>query len=231
MSMDVIDNDYQEPMHPNTRKCSKDGVHMNKAFIDEVQHELEELVKEQYKYDPIHLTLARAIFNNPHDWELHFTDISHNKLFIVTHLFTNPYYTRALIDSLDDQTYSIETYTLSDDIKENKDAVTNDTTNDATNDLGTISTDIKLIERISVILRGYVRNRMDIEPSFRLIGYDPLDNGTGATVKLFDFTMEILYVVTESSGKLTLEILDVSCPEYLGDMDQYDDDGHKKLSD
>ena len=228
MSMEVIDNEYQEPIHPNTRKCSKDGVHMNKAFIDEVQNELEELVKKQYKSDSIHLILKRVIFNNPHDWELHFTDTPHNKLFIVTHLFSNPYYTKALIDSLDGQTYSIETYTLSDDIKENKDVVTND----ATNDLGgTISTDIKLIERIAVILREYVHDRMGIEPSFRLIGYDPLDNGTGVTVKLFDFTMEILYVVTESSGKLTLEILDVSCPEYLGDMEQYDDDGHKKLSD
>ena len=227
MSMNIVDNEYQQPVHPNTRKCSNDGVHINKPFIDEVQNNVEALMNEQNKSDPIHLTFQRAIFNDPHNWELHFTDIPHNKLFIVKHFFDNPYYTRALIDSLDDQTYSIETYTLSDDVKESKDIAVND----VTKDLGTISTDIKLIERISVILRGYVRNRMDIEPSFRLIGYDPLDNGTGATVKLFDFTMEILYVVTESSGKLTLEILDVSCPEYLGDMDQYDDDGHKKLSD
>lgn len=228
MSMDVIDNDYREPMHPNTRKCSSDGTHINKSFIDEVQNKLEELVKKQYKSDSIHLTLRKVIFNDPHNWELHFTDIPHNKLFIVNHLFSNPYYTKALIDSLDDQTYSIEAYTLSDDIKENKDIVTNN----ATNDLGgTISTDIKLIERISVILREYVRDSMDIEPSFHLVGYEPLKNGTGVTVKLFDFTMETLYVVTESSGELTVVSLDVSCPEHLGNMNQYDDDGHKKLSD
>ena len=94
---------------------------------------------------------------------------------------------------------------------------------------GTISTDIKLIDHISTILREYVRDKMNIEPSFRLVGYEPLQNGTGVTVKLFDFTMETLYIVTESSGKLTLEILDVSCPEHLGDMDQYDEDGHKKV--
>ena len=227
MSMDVIDNDYQEPMHPNTRKCSKDGTHMNKSFIDEVQNELEELVKKQYKSDSIHLTLARVIFNDPHNWELHFTDISHNKLFIVNHLFSNPYYTKALIDSLDDQTYSIEAYTLSDDIKENKDIVTNDTTND----LGTISTDIKLIERISTILREYVRDRTDIEPSFRLVGYESLNNGNNVTVKLFDFTTKILYIVTGSSGELTIVSWDPSRPEHLGNMNQYDDDGHKKLSD
>lgn len=92
---------------------------------------------------------------------------------------------------------------------------------------GTISTDIKLIEHISAILREYVRDRVDIEPSFRLVGYEPLKNGTGVTVKLFDFTMETLYVVTESSGELTVVSLDVSCPEHLGDMNQYDDDGHK----
>lgn len=225
MSMDVIYNDYLEPMHPNTRKCSKDGVHMNKAFIDEVQNELEELVKKRYKSDSIHLTLARVIFNDPHNWELHFTDIPHNKLFIVNHLFSNPYYTKALIDSLDDQTYSIKTYTLSDDIKENKDIVTNDTTNN----LGTISTDIKLIERISTILREYVRDKMDIEPSFHLVGYESLKHGV--TVKLFDFTMETLYIVTGSNGELTVVSWDASCPEHLGNMDQYDDDGHKKLSD
>ena len=225
MSMDVIDNDYQEPMHPNTRKCSKDGVHMNKAFIDEVQNELEELVKKQYKSDSIHLTLARVIFNDPHNWELHFTDIPHNKLFIVNHLFTNPYYTKALIDSLDGQTYSIKTYTLSDDVKENKDIVTNDTTND----LGTISIDIELIERISTILREYVRDRMDIEPSFRLVEYKSLKNGDDVTVKLFDFTTEILYIVTGSSGELTVAAWDAFCPEHLGNMNQYDDDGHKKV--
>lgn len=92
---------------------------------------------------------------------------------------------------------------------------------------GTISTDIKLIEHISAILREYVRDRVDIEPSFRLVGYEPSKNGTGVTVKLFDFTMETLYVVTESSGELTVVSLDVSCPEHLGDMNQYDDDGHK----
>ena len=225
MSMDVIDNDYQEPMHPNTRKCSKDGVHMNKAFIDEVQNELEELVKKQYKSDSIHLTLARVIFNDPHNWELHFADIPHNKLFIVNHLFTNPYYTKALIDSLDGQTYSIKTYTLSDDVKENKDIVTNDTTND----LGTISIDIELIERISTILREYVRDRMDIEPSFRLVEYKSLKNGDDVTVKLFDFTTEILYIVTGSSGELTVAAWDAFCPEHLGNMNQYDDDGHKKV--
>ena len=227
MSMDVIDNDYQEPMHPNTRKCSKDGVHMNKSFIDEVQNKLEELVKKQYKSDSIHLILKRVIFNNPHDWELHFTDTPHNKLFIVTHLFSNPYYTKALIDSLDDQTYSIETYTLSDDVKESKDIAVND----VTKDLGAISTDIKLIEHISAILREYIRDKMNIEPSFRLVGYEPLKTGNGVTVKLLDFAMETLYVVTESNGKLTVVSLDVSCPEHLGDMNQYDDDGHKKLSD
>lgn len=224
MPMEVITNDHQTPMHPNTRKCSSDGVHMNKSFIDEVQNELEELVMKQYKSDSVHLTLTRVIFNDPHNWELHFTDIPHNKLFIVKHFFDNPYYTRELINSLDDQTYSIETYTLSDDIKENKDNVVND----VTNDLGAISTDIKLIERVSVILREYVRDRMDIEPSFRLVGYEHLKNGTGVTVKLLDFTMVTLYVVTESNGELTLEILDVSCPERLGNLDQYDDDGYKK---
>ena len=99
------------------------------------------------------------------------------------------------------------------------------------NALGTIFTDIKLIEHISTILREYVRDKMNIEPSFRLVGYEPLKNGNGVTVKLFDFTMETLYVVTESSGELTVVSLDVSCPEHLGDMNQYDDDGHKKLSD
>ena len=98
------------------------------------------------------------------------------------------------------------------------------------NALGTISTDIKLIDHISTILREYVRDKMNIEPSFRLVGYEPLKNGTGVTVKLFDFTMETLYIVTESSGELTVVSLDVSCPEHLGDMNQYDDDGHKKLS-
>lgn len=96
---------------------------------------------------------------------------------------------------------------------------------------GTISTDIKLIDHISTILREYVRDKMNIEPSFRLVGYEPLKNGTGVTVKLFDFTMETLYIVTESSGELTVVSLDVSCPEHLGNMNQYDDDGHKKLSD
>ena len=99
------------------------------------------------------------------------------------------------------------------------------------NALGTIFTDIKLIERISTILREYVRDTMGIEPSFRLVGYEPLKNGNGVTIKLFDITMETLYVVTESSGELTVVSLDVSCPEHLGDMNQYDDDGHKKLSD
>ena len=224
MPMEVITNDHQTPMHPNTLKCSNDGVHMNKSFIDEVQNNVEELVMKQYKSEPIHLTFQRVIFNNPHNWELHFADIPHNKLFIVKHFFDNPYYTRELINSLDDQTYSIETYTLSDDIKESEDIVVND----ATNDLGAISTDIKLIERISIILREYVRDRMNIEPSFRLVGYEHLKNETGVTVKLLDFTMVTLYVVTESSGELTLEILDVSCPERLGNLDQYDDDGHKK---
>ena len=96
------------------------------------------------------------------------------------------------------------------------------------NALGTISTDIKLIEHISTILREYVRDRMDIEPSFRLVGYKPSKNGIGVTVKLFDFTMETLYIVTESSGELTVVSLDVSCPEHLGNMNQYDD-GHKKV--
>lgn len=131
-----------------------------------------------------------------------------------------------MIDSLDDQTYSIETYTLSDDVKESKDIAVND----VTKDLGAISMDIKLIEHISAILREYIRDKMNIEPSFRLVGYEPLKTGNGVTVKLFDFTMETLYVVTESNGKLTVVSLDVSCPEHLGDMNQYDDDGHKKLS-
>ena len=96
---------------------------------------------------------------------------------------------------------------------------------------GTISTDIKLIDHISTILREYVRDKMNIEPSFRLVGYEPLKNGNGVTIKLFDITMETLYVVTESSGELTVVSLDVSCPEHLGDMNQYGDDGHKKLSD
>ena len=222
--MEVINNDYQTPVHPNTRKCSSDGIHMNKSFIDEVQNNVEALANEQNKSDSIHLTFQRVIFNDPHNWELHFTDIPHNKLFIVKHFFDNPYYTKALIDSLDDQTYSIETYTLSDDIKENKDIATND----IADDLGTISTDIKLIERISVILREYVRDRMDIEPSFRLVGYEHLKNGTGVIIKLLDFTMVTLYVVTESNGELMLEILDVSCPERLGNINQYDDDGYKK---
>lgn len=112
MSMDVIDNDYQTPTHPNTRKCSSDGVHMNKSFIDEIQNTVEELAMKQYDSAPIHLTLQRVIFNDPHNWELHFVDITHNKLYVVTHFFSNPYYTKELINSLDGQNYTVSAYTL-----------------------------------------------------------------------------------------------------------------------
>ena len=126
MSMGVIDNDYREPIHPNTRKCSSDGVHINKSFIDEVQNTVEKLAMKQYDSAPIHLTLQRVIFNDPHNWELHFTDIPHNRLFVVTHFFSNPYYTKELINSLDDQSYTVTAYALefeehvSNDTEENK---------------------------------------------------------------------------------------------------------------
>ena len=112
MSMGVIDNDYREPIHPNTRKCSSDGIHMNKSFIDEIQNTVEKIAMDQYKSGPIHLTLQRIIFNDPHDWEIQFVDIVHSRIFIVTHFFSNQYYTKDLISSLDDQSYTISAYTF-----------------------------------------------------------------------------------------------------------------------
>lgn len=113
MTMDVINDTYQRPVHPNTRKCSSDGVHINKPFIDEIQNTVEELAMKHYKSGPIHLTLTRVIFNDPHNWELHFVDISHNKLYVVTHFFSNPNYnTKELINSLDDQSYTVSAYTF-----------------------------------------------------------------------------------------------------------------------
>ena len=126
MSMGVIDNDYREPIHPNTRKCSSDGVHINKSFIDEVQNTVEELAIKHYDSGPVRLTLARVIFNDPNNWELHFADIPHNRLFVVTHFFSNPYYTKELINSLDDQSYTVTAYAfefeehVSNDTVENK---------------------------------------------------------------------------------------------------------------
>ena len=122
MSMNVVDDEYQRPVHPNTRKCSSDGVHINKSFIDEVQNTVEKLAMKQYDSAPIHLTLQRVIFNDPHNWELHFTDIPHNRLFVVTHFFSNPYYTKELINSLDDQSYTVTAYAL-----EFEEHVSNDT--------------------------------------------------------------------------------------------------------
>ena len=110
MSMDVVNDIYQRPVHPNTRKCSSDGVHINKSFIDEVQNTVEELVKKHYTSGPVQLTLARVIFNDPNNWELHFADIPNNRLFVVTHFFSNPYYTKELINSLDDQSYTVTAY-------------------------------------------------------------------------------------------------------------------------
>ena len=110
MSMDVVNDIYQRPVHPNTRKCSSDGVHINKSFIDEVQNTVEELAIKHYDSGPVRLTLARVIFNDPNNWELHFADIPHNKLFVVTHFFSNPYYTKELINSLDDQSYTVTAY-------------------------------------------------------------------------------------------------------------------------
>ena len=110
MSMDVVNDIYQRPVHPNTRKCSSDGVHINKSFIDEVQNTVEELAIKHYDSGPVRLTLARVIFNDPNNWELHFTDIPHNRLFVVTHFFSNPYYTKELINSLDDQSYTVTAY-------------------------------------------------------------------------------------------------------------------------
>lgn len=112
MAKDVINNDYQTPAHPNTRKCSSDGVHMNKSFIDEIQNTVEEIAMDQYKSGPVHLTLQRIIFNDPHDWEIQFVDIVHSRIFIVTHFFSNQYYTKDLISSLDDQSYTISAYTF-----------------------------------------------------------------------------------------------------------------------
>ena len=110
MSMDVVNDIYQRPVHPNTRKCSSDGVHINKSFIDEVQNTVEELAIKHYDSGPVRLTLARVIFNDPNNWELHFADIPHNRLFVVTHFFSNPYYTKELINSLDDQSYTVTAY-------------------------------------------------------------------------------------------------------------------------
>lgn len=112
MTMDVINDTYQRPVHPNTRKCSSDGTHINKSFIDEVQNTVEELAMKQYNSGLIHLTLQRVVFNDPHNWELHFVDIFHNKLYVVTHFFSNPYYTKELISSLDDQSYTVAAYTF-----------------------------------------------------------------------------------------------------------------------
>ena len=110
MSMNIVDDEYQRPVHPNTRKCSSDGVHINKSFIDEVQNTVEELAIKHYDSGPVRLTLARVIFNDPNNWELHFADIPHNRLFVVTHFFSNPYYTKELINSLDDQSYTVTAY-------------------------------------------------------------------------------------------------------------------------
>ena len=126
MTMDVVNDIYQRPVHPNTRKCSSDGVHINKSFIDEVQNTVEELAIKHYNSGPVRLTLARVIFNDPNNWELHFADIPHNKLFVVTHFFSNPYYTKELINSLDDQSYTVTAYAfefeeyVSNDTEENK---------------------------------------------------------------------------------------------------------------
>ena len=110
MTMDVVNDIYQRPVHPNTRKCSSDGVHINKSFIDEVQNTVEELAIKHYNSGPVRLTLARVIFNDPNNWELHFADIPNNRLFVVTHFFSNPYYTKELINSLDDQSYTVTAY-------------------------------------------------------------------------------------------------------------------------
>ena len=126
MTMDVVNDIYQRPVHPNTRKCSSDGVHINKSFIDEVQNTVEELAIKHYNSGPVRLTLARVIFNDPNNWELHFADIPNNRLFVVTHFFSNPYYTKELIYSLDDQSYTVTAYTfefeehVSNDTEENK---------------------------------------------------------------------------------------------------------------
>ena len=126
MSMDVVNDIYQRPVHPNTRKCSSDGVHINKSFIDEVQNTVEELAVKHYNSGPVQLTLTRVIFNDPNNWELHFADIPHNRLFVVTHFFSNPYYTKELINSLDDQSYTVTAYAfefeehVSNDTEENK---------------------------------------------------------------------------------------------------------------
>ena len=122
MSMDVVNDIYQRPVHPNTRKCSSDGVHINKSFIDEVQNTVEELAIKHYNSGPAHLTLTRVIFNDPNNWELHFADIPHNRLFVVTHFFSNPYYTKELINSLDDQSYTVTAYAF-----EFEEHVSNDT--------------------------------------------------------------------------------------------------------
>ena len=122
MSMKVIANEYQQPVHPNTRKCSHDGVHINKPFIDEVQNTVEELAMKHYNSGPVRLTLTRVIFNDPHNWELHFADIPHNRLFVVTHFFYNQYYTKELINFLDDQSYTVTAYAF-----EFEEYVTNDT--------------------------------------------------------------------------------------------------------
>ena len=62
MSMKVIANEYQQPVHSNTRKCSSDGVHINKPFINEVQNTVEELSMKHYNSGPVRLTLTRVIF-------------------------------------------------------------------------------------------------------------------------------------------------------------------------
>lgn len=100
-----------------------------------------------------------------------------------------------------------------------------------TNNRELLFTDIKLINHISTILREYVHDKEHIEPLFRLEGYEHLRTGDGLAIKIYEFQQDKLYTIVERSGKLTLLTFALSGkPRDLGDIDQYGDDGRKKMS-
>ena len=96
---------HTKEVHPNVLKCTSDGVHMNEEFLTAIRKHIEDTETKRLKCAPISLMLIDLTFHSSHYWKIKFEDVRHDRVYVVSHV-----YSEFNADKPDDETYDVYMY-------------------------------------------------------------------------------------------------------------------------
>lgn len=96
---------HTKEVHPNVLKCTSDGEHMNEEFLTAIRKHIEDTETKRLKCAPISLLLTDLTFRSSHFWKIKFEDVRHDRIYVVSHV-----YSEFSADKPDDETYDVYMY-------------------------------------------------------------------------------------------------------------------------